>query len=381
MHHAGQITGGLTFYRYTTAAAKRRAGFDTGDYDYAFQLQLTEPKFGPSYFLFNTNQPSRNPRDSNIPITQWLTLVNLGIQPASFHVTSRFDDGSLFGDNPVTLNPFQRIDLDGGHGAGAGKLGGHIIEPENASVPYLPVLIRYGSTFDPERFAFAIPFTANSGSLRLTTGGSAESWIETGNLGPQQAGVELTVDNVTGSPLVVINGRRLETSFVLPGYAHRHIRVEDYLSAEAGGGSAQISATQGPVLSQAITYYFDARTGSIATAFGTSGQNRPSSPSHVSYNRYLGMYNWLRVSSDAFGIPTPFSLKVGSSAPTAQMIIYGGNAYDFDIHNASRFATSPDTYGIVQIDSVGSFPVIADMLRIRPTRTGLFDFVLRTEAR
>ncbi|MCB0324530.1 MAG: hypothetical protein KDD69_13200, partial [Bdellovibrionales bacterium] len=324
---------------------------------------------------FNTSQPSLDPRDQQ-PVVQWLTLVNLAKEPREFRVRTVQEGGTVLRDLSVVLAPFERADLDGGHGlAGTNSRGVHEVTPVgDERAPFVALLTRYGTTFDPDRFAFAFPSFPRSAAeiaLPISTGGGAGAWIELANLDDEPRDVYYSVHDTTGE-------HSLSSSVPLAAYEHRHFYVPSLIPENSSG--TFLYSVRGNVLGQVVSYYYSP-TGGIQTAFVSPGEARRKQLQYASYNTFLGMYNWLRLIPYSF--PTGPTVQVRAAgtgevlgAQTVNISPFG--VRELDIHNSELWGSVPNSYGLVEVDNVQAYPTVVELLRVRPTVRGALDFIMRT---
>ncbi|MCB0322730.1 MAG: hypothetical protein KDD69_04120 [Bdellovibrionales bacterium] len=374
---SGNVAGAVTYYRGTAADAAREAAFDTGDFDFAFQLPLRHPFYRAGALLFNTSQPSREPQDQ-LPIVQWLTIVNLGRESRAFRVTSVQEGGAVLRDLEVRLEPFERVDLDGGHGlAGSGQRGFHEVRPlEGEGSPFIALLTRYGTTFDPRRYAFAFPIflaeVSNDSILPISTGGGAGAWVELANLHEESREVVYEVCDPFGD-------RTENSSFYLAPFEQRHFYVPSLLPDNSSGTFT--FRAQGSVAGQVVSYYYSP-TGSIQTAFMSPGHVRQKPVLHASYNTFLGTQNWLRLIPFSSGARAQINvLAPGTGDVLGGRVeeIFASGIRELDIHNGAVWGTTPESYGLVEVDvSFSGQQSVLELLRVRPTPSGGVDFIMRT---
>jgi hypothetical protein len=375
------VSGAVTYYRSTPASSRLRAGFDTGDFDFAFQIPLTAPSYTAKPFLFNSMQPSFRMADGSVPVFNWLTLVNLAPSTKQFRVETRLEGESTSVSKVVELPEFGRIDLDGGHGGESRFTRGvHKVSAIEEGTPYIALLTRYGGTADPNRFAYAFPaFGVNPVSI-VSTGGGAVTWLEVANDGDSEISVKARALDVGGNEIF------LETLEFAPN-ENRHFLINDWIGNNATASLRLVKRSgEGDLHAQAVSYFYSPVNGSIETAYLNSSPSIAAPLRHFSYNLYLGMSNWLRVSNTDlqernFQLSTIAPSDSGDPLSSLSITTPPSGIVELDIHNASRFGTSPNTYGLVELDFQLNYATPVDLIRVKPTESGRFDFIMETSLR
>ena len=161
------------------------------EFEFAFNLPLSNASKGSSVVGFNTFQPSLEPSEREHVVHNWLSLVNLAKTKKLFVVKTYDQEGRLLLRRNVHVPALGRADVDGGHASiGLSVVGLHQIEPADPKTPYLAQLIRYGSKAVagelPLSFDFAFALAARAGTGRTTyvpisSKFGEHNWLEVSN--------------------------------------------------------------------------------------------------------------------------------------------------------------------------------------------------------
>ena len=365
-HDSANINGRVSYYRQATGS---------GDFDFAYSIPFGSTLGGTTYTPFNTFQPSHNPAHFGNRVLNWLSVVNLDTaEYRSFTVNRYLQDGTLVRSDTISVPPFGRADIDGGHGEGADRVGLNQIIAESSSA-YLALLMRYGER--GADFDFATPFIASAGSAEtkwvpISSGASGLNWVEVGNTGESEAQVAVNVFDNFGRELIP-GGEH----FTVPAKGQHHIFASSLL--EPGfSGAAQIRSENNITLSSASLYYFFDSSGQTSAVYAARDSLPSTTSLNGSYNLFLGMFNWLRV------------FNTEASAQQARLLVYSPSGVheqtldlaphsgaDLGLHQFANYGTSPDTYGLVQIEGGG---LMADLIRVRETSrfAAELDFIFPT---
>lgn len=368
--YTGDLDGRLTYYN----------GPDfQSDLDFVFGLPFSTPIAGKSSVSFNTNRPSIAP---NV-IFNWLSIVNLDLSAQTYQV-DRYDFfGNLLSSGDIVVPPFGRVDLDGGHvNPGPDQIGLINITPQNDSAPYLALLIRYGARDSLGiNFDFAFPLVAKTPSpgtlfAPVSSRFGGTSFLELVNTDSQPVTINYSVFNQSGQSV-------FSQARTLAPFSQHHEFVTPLLPEESIGLAEIQSSRPGVVIAQAMNYFSRPQDGRMKAIYGSQAREALGPRQLGSYNRFIGMNNWLRVfntsnsevgmtnstdNTGAFGVPTPRIL-----APRA--------GTEFALHDSSTNNTVPNTYGLTEVTSSCSSFFIAEVIRQRNELSGDLDFALPTEVR
>lgn len=365
------IESRMSFYRNSSSGA---------EYDFAYSVPALSPLTGNSIVGFNTFQPSRNSLELNSVVANWLSITNLSPNASKTFSVKRYDEaGTLLSAQTISVAPFSRMDLDGGHFAlGANRVGLNEIVPNDSSAPYLAQLTRYGEKLDDQGqfagYSFAFPLfatspTGNTITLPISNGGGAQNWVELLNASNQSVTATVRFFDATGNLVETLSG------LTLAAHSQSHINASIRLASQASG-SVAISSNRSNALHAQSMYYFYEPSGRIASMYGTAKLFTASSTQVGSYNLFLGMANWLKIINTSNSSQVA-SIAVESTGGTKikSYTIPKHASLDIALHDTATFNTAPNTYGSVTVNGSNLFP---EILRIRPGSTSDFDFVFPT---
>jgi len=368
--YSGDLDGRLTYYRGQDFA---------NDLEFVFGLPFNTPSAGPTSVSFNTNRPSVTP---NV-IFNFLSIVNLD-SVARGYTIERFDFfGNLISTEGVTVPPFGRVDVDGGHvNPGPDQIGLINITPASNTAPYIALIIRYGATDQTGlAYDFAFPLVAKApaaGTLfaPLASRFGGISFLELVNTSAQPVNVDVKFYNEAGTIVHDV------TRNLAP-----HAQIHEFVNAPLGEntfGLAEIqSSVPGTIIAQAMNYLSRPSDGRLRSLYGSQAREALGPRQLGSYNLFIGMNNFLRVfntgnssvditnSVDTTGLlstPAPRTL-----APRASV--------EFNLHDTTQNSTSPDTYGLFELQASCSTFFIAEVVRQRNEPSGDLDFATPTEVR
>jgi hypothetical protein len=128
-------------------------------------------------------------------------------------------------------------------------------------------------------------------------------------------------------------------------------------------------------------YFRDIETGSIEAMYGAEARETLGRIAFGSYNRFLGMENWLRVANNG-NATGQLQLIVNSQGGSLEEVLTlaPGSMVVLPLHDTARFLTSPDTYGTVELRVTEGALLFAELLRAKPAHNGL-DFISPTTVR
>lgn len=362
----GKIDGRVLSYR--TGAA-------VGSYEFAYGLPLRNPTYGPSAVTFNTYQPSLNIGQQVNPVANWLTIINLAQQTKQFRLDYFDQTGSPLFTAVESIPAQGRADRQAGHEVpGKDRVGLIVVTPLDAKSPYLAHNTRYGygnpagSSFD---FAFPLLTRAGTGraiAVPITSTLSAGNWVELSNT--------LAVPTSATIQFYASNGQLLSTEFVaLNAREQRHFDASRLLGANRTGFALVLPSARNSIIAQSMVYVREPVSGSILAMYGSQAVESRTGSFFTSYNRFLGMANWLKVIN-----PTNSALNATirvhhQAGFTDRPISLGANSSaDIAIHDETSFPTLADTYGIVEVQTTGQ--LTAEMLRVHTEpMNGRVDFL------
>ncbi len=374
----GLIDGRISYYRDSTTA---------GEFEFAFAVPFGDPTFGTTAVGFNTFQPSTDPTESSHLVSQWLSIVNLHQSVSKSFTVRRYGmAGEFITEVRLDIPPFGRMDIEGGHqNPGPQRVGLNVIIPDDPSSPYIGHLYRYGGQAGPGEpvtsYRFAFPLIARSGSggkLRtsISSGAGASNWVEIANASNQSVSADVHFFSNAGQLLA-------SQQLSLAPYAQQHLDASSLLSAGASGSVEIESSSVGSLLGQSMFYFREPNHGQILGMYGAPLQMIFGRRLLGSYNLFLGMFNWLRISNSGDS-PLNVNLSVFSplgSENSRSLSLPAHSGTDFGLHESSNFGTSPNTYGVIELAPESAAKLHAEILRIKPRADGLTDFVAPTAVR
>jgi len=371
------IDGRMTNYRPAPGGAS---------YEFVFAVPFVAPLTGTSSVAFNTFQPSRNPTEATHVIAQWLSLVNLDSSSARNFTVKRYDQsGNLLREDTYAIPANGRTDIEGGHVLpGPGTVGLHIIQPENASFPYMAQLYRYSGNAGPggvpTKYSFAFPLLARAGSgevqyAPISTSAGAENWLEVANVLSQPVSMVLQYYNQAGALL-------RQDNVIVPPHAQQHFFAGALLRSGESGSVHIIPNTANALIGQSM-YYFRNASGSITAMYGSGMREASGKDFFGSYNLFLNMINALRISNTLPG-SNPITLTVYSDtgAPNTRVIeLQPHQTIDLSIQDP-QYGTHLNSYGQIAVSTDQTDSLLLEVVRARfmPGSSDL-DFALPTTVR
>lgn len=368
----GIIDGRVSYYRLAPSGS---------EYEFAFGIPLSNASYGNTAVSFNTFQPSLNPAEAAHVVANWLTIVNLDAEAQSFTIESYAQNGSELSTRVISVPGFGRMDIDGGHGmAGSSVVGLHKIHPRNRRAPYIAQLIRYGGNSDasaaPSEYSFAFPLVARAGSGRtliapISTQFNETNWVEITNTSPAQVTADITFVDETGA---TVGSSRT----VLPANSQAHYQASRLLAPGRSGSVIIRASRPNSLIAQSMYYFRDSSSGSIVAMYGSQANEILGRAIFGSYNLFLGMQNWLTIGNNSSS-PAQIQIIVnhsgGSTEETINLEAYGSQIVP--VHNTTRFNTSAESYGTVELRSTEGSNVWGQILRLKPNGSS-YDFAAPT---
>jgi plastocyanin len=365
------IDGRMTNYR--TAA--------DGSYEFVFSVPFMAPLTRDSAVSFNTFNPTRNPAEANLPIAQWLSLVNLDPHASHSFLVSRYDQaGNLLRQDSYALPANGRTDIEGGHVLpGPNTVGLHIIQPDDPAAPYLAQLYRYSEGLGG-KYNFAFPLLARGGSgeiqyAPLSTLNNGENWLELANVLDVPVSLTLQYFNQPGTLL-------RQDTVMLPPHAQQHFFAGALLAPGESGSVHVIPNTSGSLVGQSM-YYFRNAAGTVTGMYGSGVRESAGTNFFGSYNLFLQMSNSLRISNTLNG-PNPVTVTIFSDlgVPNTRVLnLAPQQTVDLRVEDP-QYGTHPDSYGQIAVGSPESDSLLLEVVRMRlmPQTTDI-DFALPTAVR
>ncbi|MDD2943261.1 MAG: hypothetical protein PHC51_09885, partial [bacterium] len=213
----------------------------------------------------------------------WLSIANLDSSTRNFTITYRDQTGDIITTATLVIPSLGKRDIQAGHEfSTSGAVGLISITPESNSVPYIATVSRYG-----DNFAFAVPTRSGTeAQVMLPAGGEGLNVLELSNASNVTNHVELNWYDM--------NGALLKTEIAhLPPYSQQHFIPADVLP-EGSYGSVVITAGN-KIIAGAASYLYN--NSGIATAHYLDGRENFGRVLSGTYNTYLEMDNWLRLTN------------------------------------------------------------------------------------
>ena len=275
----------------------------SGDYDFDLSLPLVNMSSGTTYASYNTFQPSLNPADAANPVYNWLEVINLSDSDLDFTKNIYDVGGNLVETEEVSIPSQARRDLQAGHeNPGPSMVGVVELVPEDARAKYFARVMRYGSNPSVAGgFDFSTSSDAKTGEIgckhvSISSGAGAENWLVISNLGDDEALINIDLTSGGGS----LAGFPTAVNVSAKGQAH--ISASSALP-EGGAGVATIcSANEEPLMAESNFYFRDALAGNVSSAYTKRSEKGVCGETAVaSYNTFLGLNNWLRLTGVGAG--------------------------------------------------------------------------------
>ena len=233
----------------------------------------------------------------------------------------------------------------------------------------------------PGSYSFAFPISARAGNGEIMQVGisselGVSNWLEVANVKPIPVGVNVEIYNQAGQLL------EIET-LNIPAFSQVHLNVSSKLASESFGFARVIPEEAESIIGQSMFYFRDLSTGSVEAMFGSMLREAYGLNNFGSYNLFLGMENRLKItnvsnSTQNFGL----TVKNRFGADYGQTHSFQPNeSREFLLHDFSTYLTSPNTYGVLELESDSRGELIGEILRLRPETTTSIDFLSPTSVR
>lgn len=370
----GSLRGRMFYYRNAA---------DGQSYDYAYGIDLEDASVGTTGLTFNTFQPSTNSVDASNQVANWLSVVNLTSARQTYTVLTYNGDGAKVLQRSITLDPYQRTDIDGGHSIlGDSQVGLHKIIPKNSSAKYIAQVIRYGGNavagLVPTAYSFAFPLISRAGAtgslyLPLSRQFGEDNWVEVANILNVEVQATVTFYNPYG---VAVSS----STVTLPGNSQHHFYVSsNLLYGEVG--YAVVKGNKDKALIAQSMFYFRDLYGSMTSMYGSQARKAQATAGTGSYNLFLGMENYLKISNTTANTTTAtVQVNLADSSTVNTYTLPPASTVSLPIHYAATYGTTADTYGFVQVRSSNSAKLLSELVRARSI-SGNFDFAAPTSIR
>ncbi|HMP48356.1 MAG TPA: DUF1800 family protein [Oligoflexia bacterium] len=353
-----------------TAFYRSAVNHDEKPYDFAYSLPVKNPDSGDRAGSFNSFNPSGSPE----PTFNWLSIVNLDSRDFSGELRLFNSLGENIGSREISsLSPSSRIDIALGHDIGQ-VVGSYVVLPSDKSLKYQAFVIRYGVTDSQFRFAFPLQAVAGSCSgnlVQLSTMGSDKTvnWLEVVNLNKMAIPVKIIIRDRFGSELQT-------NEVLLSPLAQYHLYANEIIDPAGTGnvGSAQVVCNDPTdrLITQSLYY---GRTSALKTEWAYASQDNQYSVNGkgaklvAPVNTFLGMFNWLKLSSSNQVSPVEYSLFNNSGQNVSSGEFYLGSNTTADIGVHAEFPSDSIGTAVVSSQTLdGQFS--GELLRIVQKRSG-----------
>ena len=270
----GSLDGQMVYYKFGKS----------GDIQFAFALPFENPVRGSSGVLFNTYQPSLDPKDAGNLITNWVQLSNTSKKALKGKLSFFNLNGRQLRALSVNLNSGARRDYPA-HSYGADKAGLVHFVPTDNRQDYQLREIRYlydnpGAT---DSFASALPLRSMVGSGQTliapvdTSSGTAT--LELANMLSKTIRVDLKIYYQTDKKLLYRKKLRLKK------YETKHLSLADILGKNQGLIVAKASEIGG--LAGTVIHYGLKSSGGLQSMYAIDLREPIGKTMQVSYNTYL----------------------------------------------------------------------------------------------
>jgi trypsin len=344
-------------------------GINFEDFDFAYNIPFQSPTQGTSSVSFNTFHPSQDPLQANNLVANWVSIVNLGSSTKNFTIRKFNQSGNIISTTPITLEPKNRTDLEGGHGNPGKNFVGLIeVTPQDGDTEYLAQLIRYGYRADNTSLDFAFALLAHAGreSSQIlpvdTHQDLSYNWIELINPETQPQTAALQVFNAGGVPVFSQN-------YHIPARGQQHVFVPQAITGSAPSYAEVIPPLNRKLLAQSMFYYQNSGTASLATISGIQGVGTSDTEKFGSFNTFLDMsseliiHNTSSQESRLFLTAQPF---VGNPTGPLPLTLNPRSTMHIPL-NSGTFAQAVNVYGTVRLQPestpTGTFTAYTNRIR------------------
>ncbi|MDD2942348.1 MAG: carboxypeptidase-like regulatory domain-containing protein [bacterium] len=325
------------------------------EFDFVYSLELSPETTGETMGMWNTYVPAGAVAGLGLPgktstlSPNWLSVANLDNSTRNFTMTYRDQTGESIITATLRIPPHGKRDIQAGHEfLASGAVGSITVTPEDNSTPYIATITRYG-----DNFAFATPTRSGTeAETMLPAGGEGLSVLELANASNATNHVELAWYDMNG---VLLKAETAE----LAAYSQQHFIPTDVLP-EGSYGSVVITPSD-KIIAGAASYLYD-NTGSIATAHYLEGREVFGKVLSGTFNTYLDMYNWLRVTNNS--LSGQFAHVDFGSGDTESVYLPAHGRRDLLIPNAQVLSVD-GSYGSFTISSSVSGILSGSVVRNR----------------
>lgn len=374
----GTLDGRISFYR-------RTAGSASGNHDFAYTVPLANPRYGASAVSYNTYQPSVAEGETSDLVANWHSVINLATATKGFTVKKYDIDGDLLTSVHIDVPSLGRSDLEAGHQIpGPNNVGLITVTPDDPDSPYISFLARYGYNAPPGESAtalnFAFPLNALAPTNRtitvtVTTTIGAQNWLEVLNPTAQAVDYTLSFRKQSGEIVGPIGG-------VLQPFSQEHFNVNALIGSNEVGYAELKPLGSGKLLAQSMVYIRDA-AGRISAMYGSQAREALLADLNGSYNLFLGMYNWLKITNPAdSALSGTLTLYTPAGVVNRSFEVPARGSRDLGLHETTTYGTAVNSYGPFVLTFPAGRKVQSELLRLRiDPSTGAVDFAAPTAVR
>ena len=271
---AGSLDGRMVYYKYD----------ETGSIQFAFALPFENPARGKSTLLFNTVEPSLDPKDAQNLVANWVQLSNVSKRRLKGTLYFYSLGGSILGTYPVNLRDGARYDYSGhAWGSNAGLVR---FVPQDDSVDYQLRGVRYlyDNSDGHDSFTSAYPFSAAVGSgekliAPVDTSSARSVFLELSNTLGKKVSVSLTLHDKTGKK------RLYNKTHTLKAYSSLHLPLDTMLADSTGLLTAKSSHPASLIGS--VVHYGRTESGGVKNLYAVPLREAVGTTFKGSYNTYL----------------------------------------------------------------------------------------------
>lgn len=357
-----------------------------GTYSFAFARELINPVSGPQYATGN----SIDPQGQGFTVPNWAEIINVEKGSQTFTYNLYDQSGVLIQTEEVTMPGLSERDINAGHEFGQGTFLSEVI-PHDASKQFYFTVARYSSNHiggdeaSTYNFAFARRGQAGTGAAQYApisneVGGcwSQTNWVEIVNVLQTPVTARLTFHGDDGSLID-------STSLPLAPHAQYHFPGSALLAKGARGSVKLTGSSANSLLMQSLVYFHDCESNLTQSAYLSPGRVGGRKNQMGSYNRFLGMSNWLVLLNttndnvDYTVMLRSFGADVGSFGEELAADVSSFH----DLGNSEVYNTTQDTYGTVALSTADHGTMSAEVVRVRtnPDNPAKIDFAFQTEIR
>ncbi|MCB0345782.1 MAG: hypothetical protein KDD66_11740 [Bdellovibrionales bacterium] len=349
--------------------------YKQNSFSFAYARRIRNGTLGKQYAVANAMDPS----GQNLPVATWAEIANTSSEPQSFVHNIYRQNGQRISSMTIDLPAFGSADLPAGSQFGPGVYLNEVA-PIDGAAEFLFSVSRFGvsaevfSGGDLLSFGMLSHGKHGSGDVQYAQISnesgqcwSQANWLEIANVRPDDVTVYVSFNSKTGIPLGT-------TSFVVPGRGQVHLNASAALNGWDRGVAAVATLSSGALIVSATTYYHDCAQNVVQTASIVSAKSGGKASQFATYNTNLAMENRAFVAAIASG-QTPVMVKTYREGQqvSVQQVLLGENEVGSENLNATVYATSADSLGLVEFSSGSDNSYVATLMR-RRVRGGKVEF-------